>query len=314
MTAGTPQQPDRIFRFGPFELSEREGELRKNGVRIKLQEQPFRVLLELVANAGKVVSREELQQKLWPADTFVDFDVGLNTAIRKLRQALDDDADHPHYIETLARRGYRFVAQASVGAAVMLTEQSAATEEQDPAGRKRKETLTWWKEIRPSRLVFSGIALVALGVGIAWWRTPPAVPAVESVTQLTDDGEPKVGRLVTDGPRIYFNEGSEGSFKIVQVAITGGPISDIPTATRIESPQIAGLTREGSALLAIAGPHQQGALPEFYGRSRYLLENRANSVLSRRRTRESILTGTSPSLVSTICTLPGRTAPTLVNW
>jgi DNA-binding winged helix-turn-helix (wHTH) protein len=100
---------DQIFRFGPFELSEREGELRKNGVRLKLQEQPFRVLVELVAKAGKVVSREELQQKLWPADTFVDFDVGLNTAIRKLRQALNDDSDDPHYIETLAKRGYRFV-------------------------------------------------------------------------------------------------------------------------------------------------------------------------------------------------------------
>jgi len=77
---------DGVFRFGPFELSEREGELRKSGVRIKLQEQPFRVLVEPVANSGKVVTREELQQKLWPADTFVDFDVGLNSAIRKLRQ------------------------------------------------------------------------------------------------------------------------------------------------------------------------------------------------------------------------------------
>ena len=106
-------QPDRVFRFGLFELSERDAELRKNGVRIKLQEQPLRVLLELVAKPGKVVSREDLQQKLWPADTFVDFDVGLNTAIRKLRQALNDDADNPHYVETLARRGYRFVAQVS---------------------------------------------------------------------------------------------------------------------------------------------------------------------------------------------------------
>src|SRR5215472_5014368 len=107
---GSPQVSDRNFRFGPFELSERDEELRKNGIRIKLQEQPFRVLVELVANTGKVVSREELQQKLWPADTFVDFDTGLNTAIRKLRQALNDDADDPRYIETLAKRGYRFLA------------------------------------------------------------------------------------------------------------------------------------------------------------------------------------------------------------
>ena len=89
-------QRGRVFRFGPFELSEHDAELRKGGVRTKLQDQPFRVLVELVANAGKVVSREELQQKLWSADTFVDFDVGLNNAIRKLRQALNDEADHPH--------------------------------------------------------------------------------------------------------------------------------------------------------------------------------------------------------------------------
>src|SRR5579864_2282095 len=99
----------RTFRFGPFELSEREGELRRNGVRIKLQEQPFRVLVELLANAGRIVTREDLQQKIWPADIFVDFDVGLNTAVRKIRQALGDDADHPRYIETTAKRGYRFL-------------------------------------------------------------------------------------------------------------------------------------------------------------------------------------------------------------
>jgi len=101
---------DRVFRFGPFELSEREGELRKSGVRIKLQEQPLRLLIELVANSGQLVSREELRTKLWPIDTFVDFEVGVNSAIRKLRQALNDDADSPRYIETLAKRGYRFVA------------------------------------------------------------------------------------------------------------------------------------------------------------------------------------------------------------
>jgi DNA-binding winged helix-turn-helix (wHTH) protein len=85
-------ESDRVFRFGPFELSEREGELRKSGVRIKLREQPFRVLLELVASSGKLVSRENLRKKLWPVDTFVDFDVRLNSAIRKLRQALNQSA------------------------------------------------------------------------------------------------------------------------------------------------------------------------------------------------------------------------------
>ena len=92
---------DRVFRFEQFELSEREGELRKNSARIKLQEQPFQVLVELLASAGRVVTREQLQQKLWPADTFVDFDVGLNTAIRKIRQVLGDDADRPHFYRDL---------------------------------------------------------------------------------------------------------------------------------------------------------------------------------------------------------------------
>src|SRR5215472_2459028 len=112
---------DRTFRFGLFELSEREGELRKNGLRIKLQEQPFCVLVELVANAGRLVSREDLHQKLWPSDTFVDFDVGLNSAIRKLRQALNDDADSPRYIETLGKRGYKFVAPVADSAAAPQT-------------------------------------------------------------------------------------------------------------------------------------------------------------------------------------------------
>lgn len=101
---------DRVFRFGQFELSEREGLLRKDGVRVKLQELPLRVLVKLLANAGRLTTREELKQELWPADTFVDFDVGLNTAIRKVRQALGDDADHPRYIETTAKRGYSFLA------------------------------------------------------------------------------------------------------------------------------------------------------------------------------------------------------------
>jgi cholera toxin transcriptional activator len=100
----------RIYRFGVFEVNPAAGELRKSGVRIRLQEQPFQVLLSLLERAGGVVTREELQQKLWPADTFVDFDHSLNTAVNKLREALGDSAANPRYIETLSRRGYRFLA------------------------------------------------------------------------------------------------------------------------------------------------------------------------------------------------------------
>ena len=100
----------RIVRFGVFELDLVAGELRKSGVRIRIQEQPFQVLALLLERPADVVTREELRQKLWPADTFVDFDHSLNTAINKLREALGDSASSPRYVETLARRGYRFLA------------------------------------------------------------------------------------------------------------------------------------------------------------------------------------------------------------
>ncbi|MGB7603801.1 MAG: winged helix-turn-helix domain-containing protein [Candidatus Sulfotelmatobacter sp.] len=107
----------KIARFGVFELNLAAGELRKNGAKLRLQEQPFRVLALLLERNGDVITREEIRQKLWPADTFVDFDHSLNTAVNKLREVLGDSASNPRYIETLARRGYRFIApvQAETG-------------------------------------------------------------------------------------------------------------------------------------------------------------------------------------------------------
>ena len=99
-----------IVRFGTFELDLQTGELRHAGQKVKLQEQPFQVLAALLEYPGKIVTREELRSKLWPEDTFVDFDHSLNAAIKRLRDALGESADAPVYIETLARRGYRFIA------------------------------------------------------------------------------------------------------------------------------------------------------------------------------------------------------------
>src|ERR1022692_750995 len=99
-----------LLRFGVFEVDLAAGELRKNGARIRLQEQPFQVLTLLLQNAGQVVTRDDLREKIWPADTFVDFDHSLNTAVNKIREALGDSASSPRFVETLARRGYRFVA------------------------------------------------------------------------------------------------------------------------------------------------------------------------------------------------------------
>lgn len=98
------------FAFGVYEADAKSGELRKNGIKIKLQEQPFQILTMLLERPGEVITREELRLRVWPADTFVDFDHGLNTAINKLREALGDSASNPRFVETLARRGYRFIA------------------------------------------------------------------------------------------------------------------------------------------------------------------------------------------------------------
>src|SRR5258707_2556502 len=107
------QYPDLssvVVRFDVFEVDLRAGELRKEGRLVKLQEQPFRVLSLLLERSGEVVTRDELRQELWPVDTFVDFDHGLNSAVARLREALGDSAEKPRFIETVAKRGYRFIA------------------------------------------------------------------------------------------------------------------------------------------------------------------------------------------------------------
>jgi TolB-like protein/DNA-binding winged helix-turn-helix (wHTH) protein/tetratricopeptide (TPR) repeat protein len=107
---GTSNPPKAIFRFGAYEFDTRTGELRKNGMRIRCQEQPIRVLMALLERPREIVTREELRQQVWPEDTFVDFDHALNTAVKKIRAALNDEADSPRYLETVPRRGYRFIA------------------------------------------------------------------------------------------------------------------------------------------------------------------------------------------------------------
>ena len=146
------QNPLEKLRFGVFEVDLHAGELHKHGLKVRLQEQPFQVLAVLLEHAGKVVTREELQKKLWPADTFVDFDHGLNKAINKIRDALGDSSESPRFVETIARRGYRFLAEVkqveSVAAHIakpveeeprpaedrLVTTVSAAPVEQTPVG------------------------------------------------------------------------------------------------------------------------------------------------------------------------------------
>jgi cholera toxin transcriptional activator len=115
-SAPNPTGKASILRFGVFEADLEARELRKNGRRVRLQDQPFAVLAVLLDRPGAIVSREDLRQKLWPADTFVDFDHSLNTAVNKIREVLGDSASSPRFVETVARRGYRFLAEVHSGA------------------------------------------------------------------------------------------------------------------------------------------------------------------------------------------------------
>lgn len=125
----------RVFRFGSYQADARTGELHKEGARVRLQEQPFQVLLMLLERPGELVTREEIQARLWGSETFVDFDHSLNTAINKVRETLNDSATEPRYIETLARRGYRFLAVVeAVGSAEAGAAAEAAPEASPEAG------------------------------------------------------------------------------------------------------------------------------------------------------------------------------------
>ena len=144
----------RIARFGVFEVNLGAGELRKNGARINLQEQPFQLLVLLLERAPDIISREEITKKLWSPDVFVDFDKSLNTAVNKVREALGDSATNPKYVETLAKRGYRFLGQV-----VWIREDPPNP---DPGGPSRTVTRGLFELIQIMYLIFYVEALFHL--------------------------------------------------------------------------------------------------------------------------------------------------------
>ena len=150
--------PSQLVRFGAFELDLRAGELRKAGLKLRLQEQPFLILQALLENPGQVVTSEELQKKIWPADTFVDFDHGLHAAVRRLRDALSDSADNPRYIETVSRRGYRFIGEIQGAAVERSTLPTPISISPSPSGRKPFMRNSWTG-------MFAGF-LVVVAIGI----------------------------------------------------------------------------------------------------------------------------------------------------
>src|ERR1017187_9614851 len=234
-----PAAKSRVIRFGVFEVDLQEAELRKSGIRIKLQEQPFQILTILLERPGQTVIREELRRQLWPADTFVDFDHSLNSSIKKLREALGDDSENPRFIETLHRRGYRFIAPVD-GSRAPAVERS----EQLPpvaAAHSESSSLARWQKWAATVALFVGAMLLGL-----WLRSPLPAPRVLASQELTNDADAKLS-LVTDGNRVYFTENSPDHYRIGQVSIRGGEAA--PVDVPFPDPVVDAVSAERSELL-----------------------------------------------------------------
>jgi Tol biopolymer transport system component/DNA-binding winged helix-turn-helix (wHTH) protein len=213
--AADPQFPARMA-FGPFEVNAEAGELRKNGIRIRLSGQPFRVLLTLLKHPGDLVTREQLREQVWNEGTFVDFEGGLNAAVNKLRRALNDSAEDPRYIETVPARGYRFIGNLQ-GRNFAVVPPAPGSPNREALPGRRGLGLRWW---------LAAAACLAASVAV-WWRhhDAPSVPFLWKLTQLTNDaGFSGWPALSPDGKLLAYtsDRGLEGGQDLYVKQVAGG--------------------------------------------------------------------------------------------
>jgi DNA-binding winged helix-turn-helix (wHTH) protein len=195
------QSSQRIHRFGAFEADLWTGELRKDGVRLKVQEQPLKILAMLLAQPGELVTRERLREGLWSIDTFVDFDRGLNTSVNRLRAALGDSAEKPRFVETVGSRGYRFIApvangngQAAAPSAAVVPFPSQEYSDQPRASTERKSEFRW------KVLTFGGAFLIMLVIAVGVrFHMRQTKPLTDTDTVLLADFTNTTGDAVFDG-------------------------------------------------------------------------------------------------------------------
>ena len=242
----TPAGSRRLIRFGEFHLDLDTAELRNNGNKSSLVGQPLQILTELLERPGQLVTREELKKKLWPDDTFVDFDQSLNKAVNRLREALKDSAEHPRFIETLPRRGYRFIGSLDSPEPRLLSprdELPIRTVSPEPAtqnlSNRGRKTLVLG-------IAAAVVALSAVLLAIEYRFSRALTLRVIGSTRLTNDGWRKFA-LVTDGVRLYFSE--NGTIK--QSSVDGGEETEIQTGLR--DLDIYDISPHGSALLVGTG-------------------------------------------------------------
>ena len=191
-----------VVRFADFELDLQSGELTRNGSRVVLAQQPFQLLVTLIREPGGVVTREHLQQELWPAGTFVDFDLGLNAAMKRLREALGDSATSPRFIETLPRRGYRFIAPVHDGSEIGATEGDPI----QPASRVSGDSHTRKSPVQALKgalAVVSGGVLIALGFSGGASDERVSEPRAK-ISKVTNVGTVRVASLSPDGKQIVY--------------------------------------------------------------------------------------------------------------
>lgn len=258
------------IRFGVYELDQYALELRKSGMLVRLQEQPCRILAILAERPGELVTREELQAQIW-ADTFVDFDHSLNKAVNRIREALNDNAGTPQYIETVPRRGYRFIAPV---AALPEAEAPEPTKEDEPG--PATTTSRRFRFLIPS-LTFAGICGVM--AAIWFWKPLPSHLKITDTFQLTSDGHFKDGDIVTDGSRLYFAETIAGHNVIAAVPISGG--EPVLIHSPFQDTSVSGLSPDKSQLLIGEGvlvqDHPMWLLPVVGGAPRRLAHVSAHS-------------------------------------
>lgn len=234
-----PGSTPTVFRFSDVEVHERELHIRRNGDVLPVEPKAFRVLLHLLCNPGRLVPKDQLIRAGW-GDTAVT-DNSLTRNIALLRRLLNDDPREPRYIETVSTVGYRFVSQVEVenSASGVPNPEIKETEEDGNKTAPRSSRV-------PFILSATAAAMACTALLTAWWFIPRPVPAIDSITQLTDD-PPQKSNLVTDGSRIYFNEGLEGSTTISEVSIQGGaPV--LLQAAPVDL-YISGAAQDGSTLV-----------------------------------------------------------------
>jgi DNA-binding winged helix-turn-helix (wHTH) protein/Tol biopolymer transport system component len=205
-----PTESTHIVRFGEFELDLRTGELRTDGHHIILQEKPFQILSALLERPGEMVSRQELIKRLWPAGTFVDFDLGLNKAVNRLREALDDSAEHPHFIETFPKRGYRFLAEVTRNGAAPAQSPKVATPRADSsvAGHPSAKRLSSGRFLFPLGVILSMACLMAAWLWMRHHGTKPPEPAFQRLS--FGRGTIISARFAPDGQSVVYGAAWDG--------------------------------------------------------------------------------------------------------